>query len=228
MDANKFDFGKYPGEGSTSTVDIDGFTLTATIERDNYMGAPWDNDDGHGPVSGWTSRSKRAGEIVLNEDRGQHRFYDFQEAVKLAKKDGWGWLPGKLVYEKDATGEGGRATCGEFTAYDPENFNTAISEVYSLHRATMSTNKYAAKAALRDFKALKAWCDDEWYYVGVVISATYDGYEISDNAAALWGVECDYPDSDNSYLTEIANDLLEEALEEAKKERARLIAKLSS
>jgi hypothetical protein len=33
---------------------------------------------------------------------------------------------------------------------------------------------------------------------------------------ALWGVECNYPDSDNSYLMEVANDLLPEALEQAK------------
>lgn len=31
--------------------------------------------------------------MILNSDRGSHRFYDFAHAVKLAKKDGWNTAP---------------------------------------------------------------------------------------------------------------------------------------
>ena len=45
---------------------------------------------GHGPVSEWTTRAKQLGERVLVEDRrGAKRYYDFAEAVRIAKRDGW-------------------------------------------------------------------------------------------------------------------------------------------
>ena len=60
---------------------------------DHDCDPPWDREDGHGPVSDWEHRSKRPGEMILNSDHGSHRFYDFAEAVKLAKKDGWNTAP---------------------------------------------------------------------------------------------------------------------------------------
>jgi len=52
---------------------------------------PWEQCDGHGPVSDWTNRDKHPGELVLNSDRhGYKRFYDFQHAIKLAREEDWG------------------------------------------------------------------------------------------------------------------------------------------
>ncbi len=74
-------------------------------------------------------------------------------------------------------------------------------------------------------KVMKAWKNDAWFYCGIVLSVSKDvdiegrtqsEVVISDHAASLWGIECNYPDSDNSYLTEVANELLPEALEHAK------------
>ncbi len=62
----------------------------------------------------------------------------------------------------------------------------------------------------------KAWFDDEWFYCGVILSVSRNGVTLDDHAASLWGIEANYPDSDNSYLTEIANELLPEAIETAK------------
>jgi len=62
--------------------------------------------------------------------------------------------------------------------------------------------------------ARQAWFDDEWFYCGVVIRAERDGWK-KDHLASLWGIECNYPESDNSYLTEVANELLSEAIAEA-------------
>ncbi len=66
-----------------------GVEYIATVQPDEFHGAPWDECDGHGIVSGWERREKRPGELILSSDRGAHRFYDFAESVKIAKRDGW-------------------------------------------------------------------------------------------------------------------------------------------
>lgn len=82
----------------TYTLDTFEFTHNGTaylaeVYPDEHMGAPWDEHDGHGPVSDWTTRSKAPGELVLNEDRGSYRYYDFQEACRIARRDGWDAKP---------------------------------------------------------------------------------------------------------------------------------------
>jgi len=57
------------------------------------MGPPWKEHDGHGPVSEWTYRAKHPGEMVLCTDRKHKRYYDFAEAVCIAKKEGWDTAP---------------------------------------------------------------------------------------------------------------------------------------
>jgi hypothetical protein len=64
-----------------------------------------------------------------------------------------------------------------------------------------------------DDEAIAAWKRDEWRYYGVVIDAERDGWEKRD-LASLWGIEGNFPGSDNSYLLEVANELLSEAIEE--------------
>lgn len=59
------------------------------IAPDDWNGPPWEDEDGHGPVSDWTDRPKRPGERVLHQDRGRRRYYDFQAAVEAARKEGW-------------------------------------------------------------------------------------------------------------------------------------------
>jgi hypothetical protein len=67
-----------------------GFSARVKCEPDT-LGEPWKEHDGHGPVSDWRPKeSKRAGERVLCEDRGRALFYDFAEACKIARRDGWG------------------------------------------------------------------------------------------------------------------------------------------
>ena len=60
------------------------------VSYDDFADEPWDYCDGHGPVSNWTTRDKRAGELILASDGRSKRFYDFQGAVKKAKAEGWG------------------------------------------------------------------------------------------------------------------------------------------
>lgn len=79
-------------------VTRDGFSLRARIEHDGDTGAPWEEHDGHGPVSDWTRRDKLPGELLLDEN-GYHgpyakkRFYDFAEACRIARRDGWNAAP---------------------------------------------------------------------------------------------------------------------------------------
>lgn len=59
------------------------------FETDLDGGLPWNEEDGHGPVSDWTTRAKSPGEIVLAVDRPHRRYYNFAEAVKIARRDKW-------------------------------------------------------------------------------------------------------------------------------------------
>lgn len=176
-----FTFGKevYPGE--VSSIEEDGFEVTATIYHDDTQEAPWDREDGHGPVSEWTSRGKAPGERLLHKDHGSSRFYDFAEAVKIARRDGWG-----------SEGDEG-----------------------------MKPGEKAARAAEEDFERLRRWCADQWGYVGVSVTVSRNGVQLTqDYAHALWGIESDCGD----YINEVAKDCAEEALLAARETLAGLTA----
>jgi len=69
---------------------------------------------------------------------------------------------------------------------------------------------------------VQRWKNDEWFYVGVVLSVSRNGVELSDHAASLWGVDCNFSDTSNAYLSEVAQELEAEALETARAEVARI------
>lgn len=79
-----------------------------------------------------------------------------------------------------------------------------------------------AKAQARADAVMQAWKDDEWFYCGVILAVKLDDIELTDHGASLWGIEANYPGSGNEHLTEVAGELLTEALDAAKGERARL------
>lgn len=82
-------------------IDIGGgYSVVVKLDFDD-CGPPWENSDGHGPVSDWTTRAKRPGERVLCDDRSHKRFYDFAAAVEQAKRENWGAPP----YEIGTKGE---------------------------------------------------------------------------------------------------------------------------
>lgn len=175
----KEQFGSYVADGDAITCKVKGFTVTAHVVQDTNHGAPWDEEDGHGPVSEWTSRAKRPGERVLHEDHGSKRYYDVQEATAIAMRDGW-----------DAEPYGG------------------------------TKGQKAARAVEADFQNLRAWCRDEWSYVGIVLSVSKAGVELDGHAASLWGIAANC--GDNGYLQDVANELLSEALSVGRKAVAKL------
>lgn len=139
-----------------------GREFTARVCVDEDMGAPWAEHDFHGVISEYTSRAKRPGERVLCEDRGYKRFYDVQESMRKAMRDGWG-----------------RHIDGQ-------------------------TKRQATAAAVdADFERMRGWCNDEWCWVGVSVTATGEEDNYSN---ALWGIESDSPE----YHKEVARELADE------------------
>lgn len=89
-----------PSYGCRSTASQDGYEIHLSWKYDISHGAPWDEEDGHGPVSDWRHHNymgypdKRPGERVLCTDRRSSRLYDFEGACRIARRDGWGVADG--------------------------------------------------------------------------------------------------------------------------------------
>lgn len=149
---------------------VDGVEYHVRYVRDDDGDPPWDREDGHGPVSKWLRRDKAPGERVLHEDRGSKRFYDFAEATRIAKRDGWG-------------------------VSDPKPGETKAAQ--------------RARAVQADFERLRAWCRDEWHYMGVIVTpfCPHCGERMDSKAASLWGIESD---SGDAYLAEVIADLVDQ------------------
>jgi len=81
-----------------------------------------------------------------------------------------------------------------------------------------------AKAQAEAEAVMEAWRKDEWFYCGVVLTIECEGVELESHAASLWGVEANYPGSDNICLSEVADELLPEAVVAGRTAIARLIA----
>lgn len=81
------------------TFEVDGRKFRLDIEHDDHLGPPWEESDGHGVVSEWTTREKRPGERVLIADRQSKRYYDVEATMKIALKD---WV-GPEGITKDGT-----------------------------------------------------------------------------------------------------------------------------
>ena len=73
---------------------------------------------------------------------------------------------------------------------------------------------------------IQRWKNDDWFYVGVVLSVSLNGVELSDHAASLWGVDCNFNNTSNAYLSEVAQELEAEALDTARSEATRICAAL--
>lgn len=95
---------------------------------------------------------------------------------------------------------------------------------------TGTKGEQAERAVQRDFESLKAWCEDKWSWCGVVLSVSLNGVMLDNYAASLWGIALNHPHSEdgNACLTEVANELLDDALEKASKARLLMLAALTA
>ena len=74
---------------------------------------------------------------------------------------------------------------------------------------------------------IKQWKNDEWFFCGIIISVEKNGVILSDHAASLWGIDCNYNKTSNKHLSEVCADLQDEAIETAKNEEKRIIEALT-
>ena len=165
----------------TYSLEIGRESFTVNIYHDPNMGAPGKEHDGHGIVSDWTSRVKGPGELILHTDGRSRRYYDVQATTKLARRDGWG--------------------LGE---WDTQELARKLGR-------TPKPGDIVAESVARDFEYLRAWCNDEWQWVGVEV--THDKTETSDS---LWGVE-----DSASFADETAREMAESILHDIRCTRAK-------
>ena len=81
-----------------------------------------------------------------------------------------------------------------------------------------------AKAQAEAEAVMDAWRKDEWFYCGIVLAIECEGVELDSTQASVWGIEANYPGSDNAYLTEVAGELLPDALAAGRAALTRLMA----
>lgn len=164
------------------TIKHAGLTFRVSIPYDYDPGAPWEECDGHGPVSEWRHNSysrypeKAPGERVLCSDGFSYRYYNVAEATRIAKRDGWSLGDAEMAKLADKLGRA--PTCGEV----------------------------AAAAVERDFDFLRRWCADQWHYVGVVVTLLDSEGDETHESESLWRIESE----STEYIAEVAQELAEE------------------
>jgi len=79
-----------------------------------------------------------------------------------------------------------------------------------------------AEAQAKAEAIMDGWRKGDWFYCGIVLSVSLEGVQLSSDAVSLLGIEANYPGADNSYLTEVANELLPEAVAAGRETLARL------
>jgi len=111
---------------------------------------------------------------------------------------------------------------GFWPSLDPENAGYVGAGV---------SEEEFAKHLASAHHVMESWERDEWFYAGVDVRVFRSGVELVKHyEQALWGIEANYPQrddapNDNSYLTDTANELIDEALELAHQRIDELLAK---
>lgn len=146
-----------------TTFERHGLRFSVGLAYDDSMGPPWEEHDGHGVVSEWTTRQKLPGERVLAESRSgnSRRYYDVKASMAVAKRDGWGIDPERRANLEAAKG------------------------------GALSPREVAAAAIEADFDRLRGWCDDRWHWCVVVVTLLDTDGEPTWERAYLGGVESD-------------------------------------
>ncbi len=157
-----------------------GLSLLVECKFDDGMGAPWEENDGHGPVTGWERREKRPGEWILHTDRNSKMFYDFAGAMKLAVKDRWG------ISDED---------------------KIKLAKKLFKPVAELTRGEVCVEAVTQDFDFLRRWCAGDWQWVYVLVTLRdADGNELGRESCC--GIESE-GDRWKEMACELANPMLE-------------------
>ena len=168
-----------------------GVPFRVHFESDDHMGAPWDEECGHGPVrevsySYYSKPTKFAGERVMHQDGRTAWLYDWAGAMVQAREEGWGLGEDELV---KLTKQLGR---------------------------TPTPGQVTERAVSLDFQRLCRWLSSDWTWVGVCVEELHakDFSEGIINPVcsryenAIWGIESDA----GEYLDQVAHEMAEERL----------------
>jgi hypothetical protein len=137
----------------------DGRYLKIEFPRDCDHGAPWEENDCHGPIRIIKDRDqKRPGERILGGERWNLFAYDVKGATEIAKRDGWGLTERELEILRD------------YLKREP------------------TKGEIIARAVESDANHLAGWINDRWTYVVISVELfNPDGTQIA--ADYLGGVE---------------------------------------
>lgn len=117
-----------------------------------------------------------------------------------------------------------RDECGDKPDERDEGFWPSQDPQAAGYIGPKSQAEFAAEQAKMQ-RIMDAWLNDEWFYCGVDVTIECEGVQLTGQYQnALWGIECNWPDSDNDYLREVANELLGEAIAQAEAKIAALAA----
>lgn len=111
---------------------------------------------------------------------------------------------------------------GYWPSLDPES----AGYIGPKSRRTLARHMTRAKTVMN------AWINDDWDYCGVCVRVYLGDVPLTDKYAhTVWGIERNYPTfnkrdaaSPNAYLMTVANELLSDALAEARENAAKLSA----
>lgn len=139
-----------------------GRRFEAALFPDDTNEAPWDNEDGHGPVRFIEDSEPLArGETVLHDERRGRWVYGFGAALVQAAREGWGLGADDLA--RLASRLGKKPTKAQIRA----------------------------ESVRKDMEHLRGFLSGDWCYIGVSVRIIGpDGEpEGRDYSHALWGVE---------------------------------------
>lgn len=222
---------QYITDGDIRTIEFQGSTyrFRVNVQFDEGMGPPWEEHDGHGPVSEWTTRDKKPGERVLATDGSHKRYYDLAEANRIAKRDCWGLADEakEALLDRLARPRKVRRAVGKPQLrhrhgglMQVQQFQTQVVVLEGRDRTMPLTfGEIRAEAVRRDFEYLSGWAKDQWHWCGVVVTSLGDEPDMDaitpiDYAHALWGIN----DDDDAYISEVAHDLMLSTARELSKE----------
>lgn len=202
-----------------------GHTFRVSIEQDDDMRAPWEEHDGHGPVSDWTSRDKKPGEWLLSKDRHSKRFYDAQEANEMAKRDGWGLTEEHktdLIERLSRSKVIRRPKAGEKPVYDSGNglYKYRADQIETVTipgrdpAKPLTAGEIRAEAVRRDFDYLRGWANDQWHWQWIKVEMLDEEGESTDIEDSLGGVE----DSDDEYLFDTVEELMDNCIRQKQRD----------
>lgn len=186
-----------------SIFEHEGLTFQVEFTYDYDCEPPWERSEGHGVVSDWTRRDKRPGEIVLSSDRNLKRFYDVQETTAIAKRDGWGLSDENkaALIQRVARKTIKRVAKSEYHVLEnglrQDKLTWETVEIPGRDpNKPLTKGEIRAESVRRNFEFLRSWCNDQWQYVGVIVTLMVedeDGELVKsddpEHSDSLWGVE---------------------------------------